>query len=221
MRKFPFLFAGFLFVVFFLPVFAQSDSGGEKSDKRHLEGNKTLVLKSPLQGQIALGGFSFPLTVDKVIKDLGSPDHTFVDDNGSCPIGQLHSWRFDAGNYMFSALGDCYKEKLDYKANSRLIGVQKCDPDRPSRFEGFLGIRLDDSEEDVKMRLDSFVTDNPMFRVWQSDDGSPIHPFFGVCNQFKHQYVLESSEVLFFFMINKGNKLEAIVQATFNVLAAC
>ncbi len=181
--------------------------------------NSASELKIPFE--LKMAGYDLPLTVDQVVADLGSPDSTYIDDNELCPIGQLHSWDLKDKNYTLLVLGDSYYKKANYRAGSRLFGVKKGNQNGTSKFEGFLEIRLDDPEAEVKRKLESFVAGNPGFSVSQSDGSSAVHPFFCPDNQFKLQYILESGGTYIYFLINKAGRLAAVVKASFNVLVAC
>jgi len=171
--------------------------------------------------QLPLAGYDLPLTVGHVVTDLGLPGSTFIDDNELCPIGQLHSWDFKNDNYVLLVLGDSYSEKASYRAGSRLFGVKKGNQKRPSKFEGFLEIRMDDPEAEVKRKLKSFVARNPGYSISHNDRGSPVHRFFCPYKQYKLQYILESGGAYIYFIINKTGRLVAVIKASFNVLNAC
>ena len=121
-------------------------------------------------------------------------------------------------NYTLSVLGDDYEQKVNYAAPSRLIGINKIDRSAASKFEGFLGIHLDDPVDDVKRKLDAFVIKNPTFHLAQYNEG-----FHFLCHpsRFKFQYVLESNKDYLYFVINNKNRLESIIKATFNFIHVC
>jgi hypothetical protein len=172
-------------------------------------------------GRLTLAGYEPPLTVDRVIKKLGKPSGTYVDRTKPCPIGQLHTWDFRDGNYSFLVLGDDYEKEIDYSAGSRLIAIKKLDPDKPSRADGPLGLRLDDTAGSVQEKLEFFAVKNPAFHLSRNTGSSPFHRFFCAPDRFGSNYVLDNGSLYFFFLMDKKNRLEAVVEARFDIATIC
>lgn len=204
-----------LIYLFLAVLFASSSLAGQPSEE----------VKHPAEtkesAQQSLAGYDVPLNVEHVVRNLGSPNRTYVDKNEGCPIGQLHSWDMGDKNLVLLVLGDSYDKKINYSAGSRLIGIKKLHRNSPSQFEGFLDIHLDDSAAEVRRKLDSFVAKNTDYHISQNSSVSPVHRFFHTPKQFKFQYVLEGDNKYIYFIINKQDRLEAVIKASVNVLEAC
>lgn len=171
--------------------------------------------------QIGLLGYDFPLTVNQVINNIGAPDSTYIDNDEGCPFGQMHSWNVRDKNYTILVLGDSYGKKSDFSAQSRLFGLKKINSGNPSKFDGLLNIRLDDSSEEVKRKLESFVASNQTFHISLNSNRTVVLTLFCRPAKFKHQYILENVGTYIHFIINKENKLEAIIKASLNIFEAC
>jgi hypothetical protein len=204
--------------IFLLPVIlffiVCSMAGCKKSDQESKQKSSDVYV------QISLMGYDFPLTVNQVVKNMGAPDNTYID-HGTCPFGQMHSWNFRDKNYTFMVLGDNYNDKPDLSAGSRLIGVKKISQSRPSKFDGFLDIRLNESSDEVRRKLESFIIKNPTFHILHKDNSTPVHNLFCAPKKFKYQYILENNDTFIYFIINKENRLVAIIKASIDIFSAC
>lgn len=154
---------------------------------------------------------------------LGNQKKTIVDDNETCPIGQLHIWSFKKVNFKVFVLGDEYASNIDYNASTRFFAVKKNDENKESKFGGFIGIGLGNTDKEVETKLEKFVKDNPIYTYSKEPGISPVHGFLLPFTSFKYQYILsdKNNDLYFYFLINKNGVLEVIVQTNFNVLAAC
>lgn len=202
---------------------AASIHAGQRS--RTSQKEKTAMTNFNIQSNRSIGKYAFPLTVNSFVKDLGHPDSTFfdsADEGNTCPIGQLHDWCLKSSNLAVSVLGDDYTEKKNYAANSRLFAVKKCDNSKNTSFHGLWGIKLGDSGDIVKAKLDKIIKENKLrnLSLSKSSEGSPIHLFLGG-QTVAYQYIVKNGDLYFYFMIDKKGQLVVIVQSDFDILIAC
>lgn len=75
--------------------------------------------------------YELPLNISKIVDIIGKPDSTFIDDDFTCPVGQIHFWKTKGLTF----LEDNYSGKKTYDKdvrlfisyNSELIGMHKSD----------------------------------------------------------------------------------------------
>ncbi len=168
----------------------------------------------------SIGKYTFPLTVNSFLKDLGQPNSTVTDDNESCPVGQIHTWCLQSENLKILVLGDNYNPKVDYSAESRLFAVAKCDSSKNTDFKGLWGIKLGDSDKAVSEKLTEIVRKNKKANLTRNIKGAPIHVFLNGFSIF-HHHTIKKDNLYFYFVINKHGKLEVILQSSFDLSIAC
>jgi len=189
-------------------------------DNGRIQKEKIVIQKLNQQSTNSIGQYRFPLTVNSFVKDLGQPDSTFTDDNESCPVGQIHTWCLRGQNLKIIVLGDVYKQKVDYSAESRLFAVAKCESGLPTGFAGLWGIQLGDSEKDLNQKLSRLQNQNKNINIKKNIKGAPLHVLF---NSFpvSHHYSMKKDDLYFYFVINKQGRLEVIVQSSFDLSIVC
>jgi hypothetical protein len=189
-------------------------------DSGRIQKEKMAIRKFNHEGTNSIGKYSFPLKVNSFLKDLGQPDSTFIDDNESCPVGQIHIWCLRSQNFKILVLGDNYKSKVDYSAESHLFAVAKCETEKETGFNGFLRIRLGDSDRQVIEKLSNIVKQNRKGNLKTNIEGAPIHVLL---NSFSvsHHHTIERNNLYFYFLINKQGTLEAIMQSSFDLSSIC
>jgi len=164
--------------------------------------------------------YMFPLQVSAFTNAYGKPNDTYVDQNETCPIGQMHSWWLKDKNIQILVLGDDYESQINYNADCRLYAVRKCNRDMPTTFDGVWGIKLGDSDAIIKEKLEKLVKNNISLQLTKDSNGSPVHcRVIGRC--MKHQYVLSKGDVFLFFMVGESGSLETIMFTEMDVRAAC
>jgi hypothetical protein len=163
--------------------------------------------------------YLLPLKVNAFVSGFNKPDHTYIDDNEGCPIGQMHNWLLKDQNIELIVLGDCYNPEIDYSADSRLYAVRKIDDSANTSFEDVWGVKFGDSDTVVKEKLEKFIKNYPGFSLVQDNNGSPVHCH--VIVKMKHQYVLSKDGIYLFFMIGTNDLLETIMYTEMDVRAAC
>jgi len=186
---------------------------------------KAAMANFNFQSNTSIGKYAFPLTVNSFTKDLGPPDSTVLDsadEGNTCPIGQLHDWCLKSANFAVSVLGDDYLEKKNYAASSRLFAVKKCDKTKETTFQGLWGLKLGDTDNIVKAKLDKIIKENKIrnLSLSKSSESSPIYSFLDG-QSIAYQYIIKNGDLYFYFMIDKKGKLAIIVQADFDILIAC
>lgn len=178
----------------------------------------------PFTKDSLLKKYAFPLSVNVFIESMGMPQHTIVDEHETCPIGQIHTWCLQDKNLEILALGDHYKSQIDYTAGCRLYALKKCNADTASVFDGLWDIKLGDTDESVKGKLDKIVDENPFLQLTQDRVHTRVHEYL-VKQDWKHHYVLSQkdcflSHYIFFLFGNSGN-LEVIIYTTMDIRVAC
>lgn len=163
--------------------------------------------------------YLFPLKVDAFVSTFSKPNDTYVDNNESCPIGQMHNWLLKDQNIELLVLGDCYNPEVDYSADSRLYAVRKIDDSANASFEDVWGVELGDSDTVVKEKLEKLIKNYPGLNLVHDEKSSPVHCH--VVGKIKHQYVLSKDGMYLFFMIGTNDLLETIMYTTIDVRAAC
>jgi len=189
-------------------------------DNGRIQKEKIIIQKFNQQSATSIGQYRFPLTVNSFVKDLGQPDSTFTDDNESCPVGQIHTWCLRSQNLKILVLGDNYKPKVDYSAESRLFAVAKCEPSKDTAFSGFWGIKLGDSDKEVNQKLSQIEKQNKNINLKWNIKGAPLHVLL---NGFpvSHHHTMQKDNLYFYFVINKQGKLEVMIQSSFDLSIVC
>jgi len=190
------------------------------ADNGGIQNENIIIQKFNHEATNSIGKYSFPLTVNSFVKDIGQPASTFTDNHETCPIGQIHTWSFRSQNLTLLVLGDKYDPKVDYSAKSRLFAVAKCDSGKDTAFNGLWGIRLGDSDKQVIERLSQIVKQNRKGNLKRNIKGVPIHVLL---NGFSvsHHHTIEKDNIYFYFVINKNGRLEVILQSSFDLSTAC
>ena len=190
------------------------------NDNVRIQKEKMLIQKFNHAATNSIGKYSFPLTINSFVKDLGQPDSTFTDENETCPIGQIHTWCLRSQNLKILVLGDNYDPNVDYSADCRLFAVAKCDSRKKTNFKGLWGIKLGDSDKAVKEKLSQIVRNNKNITLTQNNKRAPIHVFL---NEFSisHHHTIKKDNQYFYFVINKDGTLEVILQSSMNLSIAC
>jgi hypothetical protein len=165
-----------------------------------------------------LPNFSFSSSIPTAVDSLGSPDRTFIHEDLTCPIGQLHYWNDNIKNQQLVILGDDYSGTENFLAKSRYYAFQSLNTSRPSEFS-FNGIKLGDTENSVKQIIDCLLTKNSNFELSENSGQSIVEVHF-VENQQK-QYVISKSGLFIRFIIDSNERLKCIVFTSFNDHLAC
>ena len=165
-----------------------------------------------------LPNFSFSSSIGIAVDSLGNPDRTFIHEDLTCPIGQLHYWNDNIKNQQLVILGDDYSGTENFSAKSRYYAIQSLNTSKPSEFY-FNGIKLGDTEESVKQKIDCILTKNSNFELSENSGQSIVEVHF-VENQQK-QYVISKSGLFIRFIIDSNERLKCIVFTSFNDHIAC
>ena len=165
-----------------------------------------------------LPDFSFNSSIPTAVDSLGNPDRIFIHEDLTCPIGQLHYWTDNIKNQQLVILGDDYSGTENYSAKSRYYANQSLNTSRPSEFS-FNGIRLGNTEQSVKQKIDCILTMNSNFELTENNGQSIVEVHF-VENQQK-QYVISKSGLFIRFIIDSDKRLKCIVFTSFNDHLAC
>jgi hypothetical protein len=165
-----------------------------------------------------LPDFSFSSSIPTAVDSLGNPDRTFIHEDLTCPIGQLHYWNDYIKNQQLVILGDDYSGTENLSAKSRYYAIQSLNTSRPSEFS-FNGIKLGDTEQSVKQKIDCILTNNSNFELSKNNGQSIVEVYF-VENQQK-QYVISKTDLYIRFIIDSNDQLKCIVFTSFNDHLAC
>lgn len=189
-------------------------------DNGRIQEEKKRIQKFNYQAANSIGKYRFPLTVNSFFKDLGQPDSTFTDDNMTCPVGQYHTWCLQSQNLKILVLGDHYEPDVNYSAESRLFGIAKCEQGKDTGYNGLWGIKLGDSDKQVRDYLFRIVKKNKGSNLKTNIKGRPIHV---ILNSYtvSHHHTLEKGGLYFYFIINKEGKLDVIIQSSFDLSIVC
>jgi len=195
-----------------LPTFA--------ADNGRLQKEKIIIQKFNQESANSIGQYRFPLTVNSFIKDLGHPDSAFTDQNESCPVGQIHTWCLGSQNLKIMVLGAAYKPEVNYSADSRLFAVAKCEPGKDTGFSGLWGIKLGDSDKEVYQKLSQIQKQNKQINLKMNIKGAPLHVLLNGFPVVQH-HSMKKDNLFFYFVINKQDRLEVIIQSSFDLSIVC
>lgn len=166
----------------------------------------------------ALTSFLFNSMIQTAIDSLGTPNRTFIHEDLTCPIGQLHYWKDNVANQQLVILGDDYSSKVNYLAKSRYYAIHSLNTTRPSQFS-FSGLKLGEADKLVKKKVDCLMTKNPSF-VLDETTGNSIVEVHYIEDQAK-QYVISTKDLFIRLIMDSNKRLKAIAFSTFNDHRAC
>lgn len=160
----------------------------------------------------------FLTSIQQALDSLGKPSKTIIDDDFSCPIGQLHFWNLEPYNYRLIILGDNYRDSINFSAKSRLYAFQLVNMYVRADFE-FNGVELGESFEIVKKELDCIINSNSIFSYSEVSGLSVVDGY--ILEDLKNSLVLTNNDVWIQFSFNNASRLNYIVFSTFNIRMAC
>lgn len=166
-----------------------------------------------------IGKVELPMKLEFFIESFGKPDSTFIDPDEWCPVGQIHYWNLENENFRFMVLGDKYGEPVSFESKTRLIIFQRIEENKPSSFLTFNNIQLNDTEENVKEEIDTFINSHPDFELDIFENPTLIDKF--ITKNLGKVYWLTDKQVYFHFVFDKNGKLEYIIETNFNIRTAC
>ncbi|WP_436516107.1 YARHG domain-containing protein [Ekhidna sp. To15] len=165
-----------------------------------------------------LSSFSFNSSISSVVDSLGNPNKTFIHEDLTCPIGQLHYWNDNIKNQQLVILGDDYSGTTNYAAKSRYYAIQSLNTSKPSDYS-FNGIELGEKEPTLRKKIDCLLSMNPNFELSENSGQSLVEVHY-VQDQQK-QYVISTSGLYIRFIIASDDRLKCIVFTSFNDHLAC
>lgn len=165
-----------------------------------------------------LPNFSFSSSISAVIDSLGNPDSTFIHEDLTCPIGQLHYWNDNIKNQQLVILGDDYSGSKNYSAKSRYYAIQSLNTSKPSVYS-FNGIKLGEKSQIVKQKIDCLLAMNSNIEFNEINGQSIVEEYFVKTQQ--RQYVISKSDLFIRFIIDSDERLKSIVFTSFNDHLAC
>ena len=190
----------------------------------------TLLKAEQLQNEIQFNNFDcvtakakppnpiFVTSIQQALDSLGKPSKTIIDDDLTCPIGQLHFWNLATHNYRLIILGDSYADSINLSAGSRLYAFQLINMDVKADFE-FNGVELGESYELVQKELDCIINSNPSFSYSEVQGSSAIDRF--IVKDLKNSLVLTNNELWIQFSFNNSDRLSYVLFSSVNVRMAC